>query len=166
MVNSDNPSNDRVTLWWCYSLHEASQKPNHRRNTLPLATFFGDLHSDQRAHQQENLPPIYLPVEALSENTFRHTPISSPVMKFTYRCVAANEKLFRHALPPEVASAIVDPIHLLHAPHHRRKSPPFSVFLSGHCFCVFLSPKSPLFLCFLKLYNIFRTLEVVSVDSY
>ena len=27
----------------------------------------------------------------------------------------------------------------------------FSVFLSGHCYCVHLSPESPLFLCFLEL---------------
>ena len=29
-----------------------------------------------------------------------------------------------------------------------------------------MSPESPLFLCFLELYNIFRTLGVISVDSY
>ena len=43
MVNSSNPSKDRVTLRSCYSLHEASQKPNHRRNTLPPATFTNEI---------------------------------------------------------------------------------------------------------------------------
>ena len=43
MVNSGNPSKDHVTLRSCYNLHEASQKPNHHRNTLPLATFTGEI---------------------------------------------------------------------------------------------------------------------------
>ena len=46
------------------------------------------------------------------------------------------------------------------------EKPFFSVLLSVHCYCVFLSPESPLFLCFLELYNILRALGVVSVDSY
>ena len=80
--------------------------------------------------------------------------------------VAVLVTLFLHAPPPEGAPAADKPILPLHAPHRRRKSPSFSIFLSSHCYCVFLSPESPLFLCFLELYDIFRTLGVVSVDFY
>ena len=41
----------------------------YRRQLLPTR-FSGDLHSSRRAHQQERLPPIYLPMEASLENTF------------------------------------------------------------------------------------------------
>ena len=164
MVNFGNPSKGRVTIRSYYSLHKASRKPiivgePCRWQLLP-GRFFGDLHSDRRAHQQECLPPIYLPVEASSENsiTRAHTR-RSPVRRMNCNTVL-------HAPPPASASAADKPIHPLHAPHHRLKSPSFSVFLSGHCYCVFLSPESPLFLCFLELYDIFRTLGVVSVDSY
>ena len=58
------------------------------------------------------------------------------------------------------------PIHPLHAPRRHRKSPSVSVFLFGHCYWVFLLPESPLFLCFLELYDIFRTLGVIYVDFY
>ena len=161
MVNSGNPSKDRVTIRSYHSLREASRKPNHRRRILPPETFTGDLHSGRRAHQQERLPPIYLPMEASSENsiTRAHTRRSS------VRRVTACVTLFLHAPPPAGVSAADKPIHPLHAPRRRRKSPSFSVFLSDHCYCVFLLPESPLFLCFLELYDIF-TLGVVSVDSY
>ena len=145
-----------------YSLHETSRKPNHRRRTLSPATFTGDVHSGRRAHQQERLPPIYLSVEASPENsithahTCPHSLISGP----------ARVRLFLHAPPLAGASVADKPIHPLHALHRRLKSPSFSVFLFGHCDCVFLSPESPLFLCFLELYAIFRTLGVVSVDYY
>ena len=129
---------------------------------LSPVRFSGDLHSGRRAHQQERLPLIYLPVEASPKNSItRAQTRRSPV-----RGVAACATLFLHAPPSAGAFAANKPIHPLHAPRHRRKSPSFSVFLSGHCYCVFLSPESPLFLCFLELYNIFRTLGVVSVDSY
>ena len=95
-----------------------------------------------------------------------HAPISGPALKFTHRRMAARVTLFLHAPPPAGASAANKPIHPLHAPRRCQKSPSFSVFLSDHCYCVFLSPESPLFLCFLELYDIFRTLGVVSIDSY
>ena len=127
------------------------------------------LHFGRRAHQQECLPSIYLPVEASPENNFTtrsHAPISGPALKFTRRRVAARVTLFLHTPPPTGASAADKPIHPLHAPRRSRKISSFSVFLSGNCYCVFLSLESPLFLCFLELYDIFRTLGVVSVDSY
>ena len=77
-----------------------------------------------------------------------HTPISGPVLKFTRWCVAARVTLFLHAPPPTSASAANKPIHPLHAPSRSRKSPFFSLFLSGHCYCVLLSPESPLFFVF------------------
>ena len=137
------------------------------RQLLP-ARFFNDLHSSKRAHQQERLLLIYLPVEALQENsiTHSHSPISSLAREFMGWCVTARVTLFLHAPPPTGAFAADKPIHPLHAPRHRLKSPSFSVFLFYHCYCVFLLPESLLFLCFLDLYNIFRTLGVVYVDSY
>ena len=54
------------------------------RRQLSPARFSGDLLSGQRAHQQECLPPIYLPVKSSPENsiTRAHTrpypPISGP----------------------------------------------------------------------------------------
>ena len=138
-----------------------------RRQLLP-ARFSGDLHSGGRAHQQERLLPIYLPMEASLENTIihSHSPISSSAREFMGRRVTACVTLFLHAPPLAGASAADKPIHSLHTPRRRWKSPSFSVFLSGHCYFVFLSPESPLFLCFLELYDIFRTLGVVYVDSY
>ena len=166
MVNSSNPAKDRVTIRSRYSIHEASRKSNHRRSTLPSATFtdeiFRHLHSGRRAHQQERLPPIYLLVEASSKNNFTRADLRSDA---EIR-VAAGVTLFLHAPPPVGASAVDKPIHPLHALRCRQKSPSFSVFLFGHCYFVFLSPEYPLFLCFLELYDIFRTLGVLSVASY
>ena len=139
------------------------------RRQLSPARFSGDLLSGRIAHQQERLPPIYLPMKSSSKNsiTRAHTrpypPISDLALELTHRRVTARVELFLHAPPPAGASAIDKPFHLLHAPRRRRKSPSFSVFLSGHCYWVHLSPESPLFLCFLELYDIFKTL---GVDSY
>ena len=47
-----------------------------RWQLLP-ARFSGDLHSGRRAHQQERLPPIYLLVEASSENNFTRVDLMS-----------------------------------------------------------------------------------------
>ena len=168
MVNSGNPSKDCVTIQLCYSLHEASQKP---KSTITMASgeISGDLYSDRRAHQQERLPPIYIPVETSPEKklyTGSHALIYSPAQKFTHQRMAVRVPLFLHAPPPEGAPTADKPIHPLQAPCHRRKSLSFSVFLFGHCYCIFLSLESPLFLCFLELYDIFRTLGVVSVDFY
>ena len=160
MVNSGNPSKDRVTIRSYYSLHEASRKPNHRRRTLPPA---------RRAHQQERLHPIYLPMKSSSENSITHAhtrpypPISGPARELTHRRVTARVELFLLAPPPAGVSAADKPFHPLHAPRRRRKRSSFSVFLSGNCYWVHMSPESPLFLCFLELYDIFRTL---GVDSY
>ena len=129
-----------------------------RRQLLP-ARFSDDLHSDRRAHQQECLPPIYLPVEASPENSITRAQTRRSPVRRVLHCFYTRRS-------PTGASAADKPIHPLHASHRHRKSPSFSVFLSGHCYWVFLSPESPLFLCFLELYNIFKTLGVVSVDSY
>ena len=139
------------------------------RRQLSPARFSGNLLSGRRAHQQERLPPIYLPVKSSSENSITRThthpypPISGPTLEFTCRRVTASVELFLHAPPPAGASAADKPFHPLHAPRRRRKSLSFSVFLFGHCYWVHLSPESPLFLCFLELYDIFGTLRV---DSY
>ena len=150
MVNSDNPSNDHVTLRSCYSLHKTSQKPNHRRNTLSSVRFFKNLHSGQRAHRQERLPPIYLPMEASPKNTFPHASISGPVLKFMHRHMVGRETLFGHTPPLASASSADEPIHPPHELCYRRKSPHFSLFLSVHCFYFFLSPESPFFFVFFE----------------
>ena len=168
MVNYDNPSKDLVTIRSCYSLHEASQKPKSivtmasgeifRRplfwpKSTPTRAPPSDLHSGGSLAKKQ----LYTHSQAL---------ISGPAQKFTRRRVATHVTLFLHSPPPVGAPTAEKSIHPLHAPRRRRKSPSFSVFLSGHCYCVFLSPESPLFLCFLEFYDIFKTLGVVSVDFY
>ena len=104
------------------------------RHKILSARFFGDLHSGRRAHQQEHLPPIYLPVEASLENsitrahTHSHLPISSLALEFTRRLMTACVTLFLHAPPPAGASTADKPIHPLQAPHRRWKSPSFFSF--------------------------------------
>ena len=134
------------------------------RRPLSPARFSGDLLSGRRAHQQERLPPIYLPVKSSPKNSIAHAhtrpypPISGSALELTRRRVAARVELFLHAPPPAGASAADKPFHLLHAPRRRRKSPSFSVFLSGHCYWVHLSPKSPLFFVFSRVLQHFQDL--------
>ena len=129
------------------------------RRPLSPARFSGDLLSSRRAHQQERLPPIYLPVKSSSENssarahTHPYPPISSSARDsacgtfFTHtsskRCVCRRQAF------PSTPWASPSP-----------EKPFFFSFLYGHCYWVHLSPESPLFLCFLELYDIFRTLGV------
>ena len=87
------------------------------------------------------VPPSDLPFGgSLAEKylpTRPHALISSPMLKFMRRRVAARETLFGHAPPPASASTADKPIHPLHAPRRHQKSPSFSLFLSDHCFYVF-----------------------------
>ena len=162
MVNFDNPSKDRVTIRLYYSPYGSQTIVGVScRRQLSPARFSNDLHSGRRAHKQEHLPPIYLPMEASPKNRITRAQTLRSLVH-----APARVTLFLNAPPPTGASAADKPIHPLHAPRRRRKSPSFSVFLFGHCYCVFLSLESPLFLCFLELYDIFRILGVVSVDSY
>ena len=74
--------------------------------------------------------------------------------------------LFSHTPSSAGASVADKPIHPLHVPRRSRKNPSFLLFRFGHCYCVFCCLNLHCSLCFLELYDIFRTLGVVSVDSY
>ena len=110
------------------------------RRQLSPARFSGDLLFGRRAHQQERLPPIYLLVKSSPKNSITrahmspYPPISGPAREFTRRRVTALVELFLHTPPPAGASATDKPFHLLHVPRRLRKSPSFSIFLSGHCY--------------------------------
>ena len=127
MVNFGNPSNDRVTLRSCYSLHKASQKPNHRRNTLPPTTFSTTSIS---AEEHTNKSASF-------RSTFRwkprwkilsHAPTLAD-LRFSTE-IHTSLRGGAYAPPPSGASAAAaEPIHLLHAPRHHWKSPHFSLFL-------------------------------------
>ena len=164
MVNSSNPSTDRVTLRLHYSLHEASWKPQLPLEYPAIGNFFW------RPPFRPTSTPTGVSLPDLSSygnlagkyfSKRRHVSISSPALKFTRRCMGhclATRLLQQGHLPP--ASL---PNHSTH-PTVAGKSPSFPLFLSDDCFYVAPSPQSPLFLCFLKLYDTFRTLEVDSVD--
>ena len=93
MVNSGNPSKDRVTLRSCYSLHETSQKPNHRRNTFPPSTFTNEIF--QRPPFRPKSAPTGAPYDLPSDGSLAekylptrpHALISGPTLKFTHRHV-------------------------------------------------------------------------------
>ena len=86
-------------------------------------------------------------------------PISGPTLKFTRRRVEAGVTLFLHA-PPSASAFVTDkPIHPLHAPRRCQKSPSFSLFLFGHCYCILMSPESPLFFVFSGALRHFQDLE-------
>ena len=136
---------------------------------LSLARFFGDLHSSRRSHKQERLRLIYLPLKASSENNYTgsHALISGSALKSMRWRVAACVTLFLHASPLVGASVADKAIHLFHASRRRRKSPSFSPFsLQPLLLRFFCHRNLHFFLCFLELYDIFRTLGVVSIDSY
>ena len=67
-----------------------------RQQLLP-ARFSGDLHSGRRAHQQERLPPIYLPVEASSENSITHAHTRRSPVRRMNSCVGACNIVFTRA---------------------------------------------------------------------
>ena len=165
MVNSGNPSIDRVTLRSCYSLHEASWKPLLPLEYPAIGNFF------RRPPFQSTSTPTGVSLSDLSSygnlagkyfSKRRHVLISSLALKFTRwhmgHCFATRLLQQGCLLPASL------PNHSTH-PTVAGKSPPFPLFLSDDCFCAVPSPQSPLFLCFLKLYDTFRTLGVVYVDS-
>ena len=61
------------------------------RRQLSPTRFSGDLLSDRGSHQQERLPPIYLPLKSSLENSFArahkrsYLPISGPALELTRR---------------------------------------------------------------------------------
>ena len=136
------------------------------RRQLSPVRFSGDLISGQRAHQQERLPPIYLPMKSSSENsiacahTHPYPSISGPARELTRRRVW---NCFYTCLLQQVRLPLTSP-----SIHSTRlavagKALLFQFFSSATVTGSHLSPESPLFLCFLELYDIFRTL---GVDSY
>ena len=131
MVNSVNPSNDRITLQSLYNRHEASQKPwppsKHptagnffrrppfRLTSIPIGTSLSDLHSGGSL-AGKNL------------STRPHAPIFNSMLKFTHRRMATREALFGHAPPQAVLFATDESLQPLHTPCRRLKSLLFHFF--------------------------------------
>ena len=138
MVNSSNPSTDRVTIRSHYSCHEASWKP-HLPSKYPAAVNFfqqdfptTSIPTDEHTNRSVSLRSIlqWKPCQ----NILLHAPIFSPTLKFTRQCVAKCGALFGHTPPPARSSVADEPAQPLHALHHCRKSPPFPLFLSDDCY--------------------------------
>ena len=159
--------NIRVKVSLCGQFQQPIQRPSHTpvvlqsSRSLTQAKPLSKHLAASKIYLRPPFRPKSTPTEAplsdlpssgsLAEKYFPmcpHTPISGPTLKFKSRRLVARETLFGHAPPPTGVSTADKPIHPLHAPRHRRKSPSFSLFLSGQCFCIFMSPESPLFLCF------------------
>ena len=91
MVNSGNPSKDRVTIRSYYSVHEASRKPNHRQRTLPPATFTSEIFHDQIPHSilLPTHPLFYLPPHVFGCICFVHilTPGQDKLSAKATKCV-------------------------------------------------------------------------------
>ena len=144
---------------------------NHRRNTLLWTTFSDEIF--RRPPFQLTSNPTRASLSDLpSDGSLTRKPfskcrqglISSPMLIFTRRRMVAREELFSHAPPPKGLSVANEQIQPLHEPLPLRKSPHFPLFLSVDCFWAIMSPESPLLLYFLKLYDTFKTLGVVSID--
>ena len=108
-----------------------------RQQLLP-ERFSGNLHSSRRAHQQERLPPIYLPVEASPKNTFPHADLRSGAVRHCWYM----RLLQQVRLPPTSPSihstlpAVTGKALLLHFFSPTTVSA-FFCRLNLHCFCVF-----------------------------
>ena len=165
MVNSGNPSNDRVTLRSYYSRHEASHKPqpssehpnanNFFRRNFSATYILTDRHTNRSISLRSTLR--WKPCRKIH----LHMPIYSLVLKFTLRHVAAHEKLFRHAPPPTMSPDVDEPLQPPVVFRHHKKTPLFPLFLSGDCFWTIISHESPSFLSIMKLYDTFRAMRVV-----
>ena len=114
---------------------------SRRWNTLPLATFSGEIF--RRPPFQSTSTPTEaslsdLPLGgSLAGKYFsmcQHSLISSLILKFIGQGVATCEALFGHTPPPTGSSTVGKPTQPLHAPCRRQKSPHFPLFLSDDCF--------------------------------
>ena len=172
--------NARVRVSPCGQFQQPIQRPCHTQVVLqssrslietkpPPATFTSEIFRRPPFRPKSTptgAPPSDLPSGgSIVGNTFPRTDLRSGAeIHASVRGGACDTVLTRASSSRCVCRRQAHPS----TPHarRRRRSPSFSLFLSDHYFCVFLSPESPLFLCFLKLYDIFRTVGVVFVDSY
>ena len=136
---------------------------------LSPARISGDLHSGRRAHQQERVPLIYLPgkprrktiTHALTRADLRpgaeiHTPMRG----------GACDTVFTHASSSRCVCCRQAHPSTTRAPPLPEK-PFFFIFFSSATVTSFFCRRNlHFFLCFLELYDIFRTLGVVFVNSY
>ena len=142
------PCHNPVVLQSSRSLMEAKPSSeylaagNFYWRDLPTTSILAEEHTNKSASLRSTFR--WKPCRKITS----HALISDPVCEFTHWRVAARVTLFLHVPPPTSASAANKPIHPLHAPHRRWKNPSFSVFLSGHCYGVFLSPNLHYFCVF------------------
>ena len=133
MVNSDNPSTDRVTLQSRYSRHEASQKPQSSSEYHVVNNFFQqDFPIDK--HTNRSVSPRSTLRWKPHRKILLHTPTHANLQFDAVIHVPARQALFGNTPPLASSSTADEPAQPLHEPRRHRNNPPFPLFFSDDYF--------------------------------
>ena len=132
------PCHNPVILQSSRSLTEAKSSSenlparNFYRRDFLATSILAEEHTNRSASLRSTFrlkPRRKIASHALTRaHTHSHSLISSPALEFMRRWMTACVTFFLHEPPPTGASAADKPIHPLHAPHRRWKSPSFFSF--------------------------------------